>query len=44
MTLRSWLKYGWVTEHQTSSQAIANLLALADRDLADCRTSGLSAD
>ena len=44
MRLQSWWKNGWLTEHQTSPQEIANLLAVADRDLADCRTPGLSAD
>jgi len=31
-------------EHISSREEIANLLAVADRDLADCRTPGLSAD
>jgi len=44
MSLQSWQKNGWLYEHQTSPQEIANLLAVADRDLADCRTPGLSAD
>lgn len=33
-----------MTEHRTSPQEIADLLAVADRDLHDCRTPGLSAD
>ena len=33
-----------MTEHRTSSQEIAALLAVADRDLSDCRTFGLSSD
>lgn len=44
MSLQNWLNNGWLTEHQSSSQEIAELLAVADRDLADCRTSGLSPD
>ena len=44
MSLQNWLNNGWLTEHQTSSQEIAALLAVADRDLSDCRTSGLSPD
>ena len=44
MSLQNWLNNGWLTEHQTSSQEIAALLAVADRDLSDCRTSGLSSD
>jgi hypothetical protein len=44
MSLQDWLRNGWLVEHKTSREEIANLLAVADRDLADCRTHGLSAD
>ncbi|MEE8429859.1 MAG: hypothetical protein V3S16_01260 [Candidatus Desulfatibia sp.] len=44
MSLKNWLNNGWLTEHRTSTQEITSLLAVADRDLADCRTSGLSSD
>jgi hypothetical protein len=44
MSLQNWLNNGWLTEHRPSSQEIAALLAVADRDLADCRASGLSPD
>ena len=44
MSLQNWLSNGWLTEHRASSQEIAALLAVADRDLSDCRTSGLSPD
>ncbi len=44
MSLQNWLNNGWLTEHRTSSQEIAALLAVADRDLSDCRTFGLSPD
>ena len=44
MTLRDWLRKGWLTEHRTSRQEIGDLLAAADRDLSDCRAVGLSAD
>ena len=44
MSLQNWLNNGWLTEHRTSSQEIAALLAVADRDLSDCRTPGLSPD
>jgi len=44
MSLRDWLKNGWLTEHATSRQEIADLLAVADRDLADCQAEGLSPD
>lgn len=35
---------GWLTRHQTSKREIADLLALADRDLEACRTPGLHPD
>lgn len=44
MSLQSWLSLGWLTEHETSPQEIRDPFALVDRDLRDCRTSGLSAD
>ena len=44
MDLRSWLRNGWLVEHETSPQEIADLLAVVDRDLADCHISGLSPD
>lgn len=44
MSLQNWLNNGWLTEHRTSSQEITALLGLADRDLTDCRASGLSSD
>lgn len=44
MSLRDWQRNGWLTEHVTSPQEIADLLGLADRDLRDCQTPGLSSD
>lgn len=44
MSLNDWLKSGWLAEHKTSPAEIANLMAIADRDLQDCRAKGLSAD
>ena len=44
MSLQNWLNNGWLAEHRTSPQQITALLAVADRDLSDCRTSGLSSD
>ena len=44
MSLQDWLRNGWLTRHQTSREEITDLLAVADRDLADCRAAGLSAD
>ncbi len=44
MSLEDWLKNGWLVEHRTSPAEIAELLAIADRDLSDCRARGLSPD
>ena len=35
MSLQSWLQNGWLVQHATSYEEIANLLAISDRDLAD---------
>jgi hypothetical protein len=44
MSLKDWLKNGWLVEHTTSRAEIADLLGVIDRDLDDCETSGLSPD
>ena len=44
MSLRDWVQNGWLSEHESSREEIRNLLALADRDIRECRTSGLSPD
>ena len=44
MSLQEWVGYGWLTEHKTSKQETAELLAVADRELADCEATGLSVD
>lgn len=44
MSLKNWQLSGWLVAHTTSPQEIADLLAVADRDLRDCMASGLSAD
>lgn len=44
MSLPAWLSNGWLVEHQTSPEEIADLLGVADRDLVDCQTPGLSPD
>jgi hypothetical protein len=44
MSLKDWQLNGWLTEHKTSPQEIADLFAVTDRDLNDCQASGLSAD
>ena len=41
MSLQDWLKSRWLIEHQTSRQEIVDLLSMADRDLAQCRTPQL---
>ena len=44
MSLKSWRDNDWLVEHQTSQQEISDLLKVADRDLTDCETPGLSPD
>lgn len=44
MSLKNWLANGWLIEHKTSPQEIAGLLEVADRDLKDCQSPGLSSD
>ena len=42
MSLGDWLQNRWLVEHRTSRQEISDLLLLADRDLKDCLSPGLS--
>jgi len=44
MTLRQWAEYGWLRSHATSVQEISDLLAIADRDIADSGSGGISTD
>lgn len=44
MSLQTWAQNGWLAEHQSSSQEVADLLAVADRDLNDCQAKDLSED
>jgi hypothetical protein len=44
MSLTTWLENRWLTDHATSPQEVADLLAVVDRDLADAEVDGLSAD
>jgi cysteine synthase A len=44
MSLQDWLKSGRLKAHKTGSREIAQLLALADRDLDDARINDLSVD
>lgn len=41
-TLENWLNNGWLVKHGTSRDEIAELFQLADRDLTDCLSEGLS--
>jgi hypothetical protein len=42
VNLKDWLNKGWVVSHKTSSEEIAELFGVADRDLNDCKAEGLS--
>ena len=44
MTLQSWRQNSWLAQHVTSAQEIADLLRIADRDLAASQVKGLPAD
>jgi hypothetical protein len=44
MSLRDWLANLWLDEHETNAEELANLLALADRDLHDAQSTELSID
>jgi hypothetical protein len=43
-SLESWLRNRWLVQHTSSSEEIANLFALADRDLDACQTKNLPTD
>src|SRR5216684_7853963 len=43
-SLQDWLQFGWLKEHRASGQEIADLFAVADRDLAASKTAGLHND
>lgn len=43
-SLRDWVQYGWLSEHQSSQEEIKNLPGLVDRDLLACQAKGLGAD
>lgn len=40
MSLQDWRKFGWLKPHETSFEELSNLLAIADRDIADANLSG----
>jgi hypothetical protein len=44
MSLESWSKNGWLRAYRTNPSQVAELIAIADRDLEDARTESLSAD
>ena len=44
MSLADWLRNGWLLEHRPSRSEIRDLLRIADRDLGDAQTQGLSSD
>jgi len=44
MSFKDWLGKGWLVPHESSASEISELFGIADRDLKDCRTEGLSAD
>lgn len=44
MSLLQWEMNGWLRLHKTDRKEIANLLAIADRDILDAAAKGLSDD
>jgi hypothetical protein len=44
VSLEQWLQNGWLRQAEASVAEIQSLLEVVDRDLADARTVGLSAD
>ena len=44
MSLQDWHSFGWLKPHETSLEELSNLLAIADRDIADAGSAALSAD
>jgi hypothetical protein len=44
MTLQKWSEYGWLRNHASSRQEIADLMGIVDRDLSDAKSGGISTD
>jgi hypothetical protein len=44
MSLQQWLSNGWLRRHEPEAAETRSLLQVADRDLHDCETRGLSDD
>jgi hypothetical protein len=42
--LKLYLNNRWIRKHESSSDEIARLLAIADRDIQQCRTPGLGSE
>jgi hypothetical protein len=44
MSLKDWHNNGWLIEHQTTPEEIADLFGVAQRDIADAQITQLSPD
>lgn len=44
MGLEQWCANGWLKRHKTDGAELSNLLAIADRDMEDATSEGLSND
>ena len=44
MSLQVWLQNSWLVRHTSSTEEVANLLAISDRDIAACQVEPLPAD
>ena len=44
MSLKNWFENRWLAEHETSAEEVADLLKIADRDLAAAKVPGLDPD
>jgi len=44
MSLSAWLRNGWLVEHRTTKNEIADLFHIIERDLKDCAITELSPD
>ena len=44
MSLKQWLDNGWLREHKTDKQEIANLFQIVGRDLKDAKEKSISQD
>lgn len=44
MSLNDWLKFGWLTEHKTTTEEIRELLGVVERDMVDAELNDLSDD